>query len=166
MRHTTQDLFSTRSLLINTIRNRSKVHRQGPRLTFLMFLEMPTAGHTVLGDAVATDDAVDVPKHVGLCSCPQAHTGNPHPVTRVGGNPAPAAKTTLTDTASPLKTYLKERDAAHQEGLPKESTFGQDYQDRESDFTPRLCPARDIQSYEVTIFIMLAKEHTKMFANC
>ena len=38
-------------------------------MTFLMFLEMPTAGHTVFGDAVATDDAVEVPKHVGLCSC-------------------------------------------------------------------------------------------------
>ena len=63
-----------------------------------MFLEMPTAGHTVLGDAVATEDAADVAKHVAVCSCPRAHTGNPHPVTRVGGNPAPATKMTLTQT--------------------------------------------------------------------
>ena len=34
-----------------------------------MFLEMPTAGHTVLGDAVATDDAVcDPPARWGFAA--------------------------------------------------------------------------------------------------
>ena len=42
-------------------------------MTFLMFLEMPTARHTVLGDAVATEDAVDVPQHVGGLQLPEAH---------------------------------------------------------------------------------------------
>ena len=91
--------------------------------TFRVFLELPTARPQSLAMLLQLKMQCAPPSTLGFCSCPRAHTRNPYPVTRVGGNPAPAAKTTLTDTASPLKTYLKERDAAHQEGLLKESIF-------------------------------------------
>ena len=60
-------LSPPRSLLIN-------IDRQGS--TQASFLELPTAGHTVLGDAVATDVQCVLPLHVGVCSCRNPTTGN------------------------------------------------------------------------------------------
>ena len=85
-----------------------------------MFLEMPTAGHTVLGDAVATEDAVDVPKHVGLCSCryptPEIHIRSHEWETK----PATATKA-HTKTTHPhcfhTQDLLKRKAAAHEEGF-------------------------------------------------
>ena len=71
----------------------------------------------VLDDAVATDDAVDVPKHVGLCSCPRAHTGNPHPVTRGGRQPGPSRKDDTPTLLPHTQDLLKRKGAAHEEGF-------------------------------------------------
>ena len=105
----------------------------------------------VLDDAVATDNAVDVLKHVGLCSCPQAHTGNPHPVTRGGGlNPAPAAKA-HTKTTHPLlhtQDLFKGKSAAHEEGfIPRNPYWDKIIRTASRTFTPKFYPARD----EVTL---------------
>ena len=89
----------------------------------------------VLGEAVATDDAVDVPKHVGLCSCPRAHTGNPHPVTRVGGSPGPSYKDDANTHCFTTQDLLKEKGRSPPRGFTqKKPLLDQDYQDRESDF--------------------------------
>ena len=90
----------------------------------------------VFDDTVATDEAVRAPQHVGVFAAARGPT--PEILIRLQeweAQPGPSNKDDAnTGTASPLKTYLKDRDAAHQEGLPKESIFGQDYPDRESDF--------------------------------
>ena len=43
-------------------------------------------------DAVATEDAVCVPPHVGGCSCHEPTPEIDNPLQEVGGNPAPATK--------------------------------------------------------------------------
>ena len=96
----------------------------------------------VLDKAVATDNAVDVPKHVGLCSCPQAHTGNPHPVTRLGSQtpntweatwPQPQRCTQRRHTHSYKQDLLKEKRAKPTKRVYQKNPFlDQDYQDHES----------------------------------
>ena len=88
----------------------------------------------VLDDAVATEDAVAVPKHVGLCSCPQAHTGNPHPVTRRGRQPGPNRKDAHKDDTPTAthKTYLRERAQPTKRVYSKNPFLDQDYPDRGS----------------------------------
>ena len=72
------------------------------------FLEMPTARHTVLGKAVATEDAVDVAKHVGGLQLPASPHRKSTSGYKSGRQPGPSYKDDAnTDTASPLKTYLK-----------------------------------------------------------
>ena len=64
--------------------------RQGPSMGIL-----PGAANSqtsVLDDAVATEDAVCVPRHVGGCSCREPTPEVDNRLQEVGGNPAPATK--------------------------------------------------------------------------
>ena len=78
----------------------------------------------VLDDAVATEDGVDVPQHVGgsqVPACPHRKSSSGH---KKWAATSPSCEDdTHTDTASSLKTYLKRKAAAHQEGLPKRNHF-------------------------------------------
>ena len=99
----TRDLVSHRKSSYKYIRN-----RQGPRWPQGAchtgdLPSVPGAANSqttrVLDQAVATDNAVEVPKHVGALQLLGEPTLEIHiQLQEVGGNPAPAAKTTLTQT--------------------------------------------------------------------
>ena len=75
------------------------------------------------GVAVATEDAVCVPPHVGGCSYHNPTPEIDNRLQEVGGNPAPATKT-RTHTAFTLKTYFKGKDPDHEEGAIQKNPFG------------------------------------------
>ena len=62
----------------------------------------------VLDDAVATEDAVCAPQHVGGLQLPASPHRKSTSGYKSGRQPGPSYKDDAnTDTASPLKTYLK-----------------------------------------------------------
>ena len=86
------------------------------------FQEPPTAGPIVLDEAVATEDGVDVPQHLGCSPVPACPHRKSHPVTRSGRQPGPYCEDD-TSTATHLKTYLKEWPQPTKRVYPKESIF-------------------------------------------
>ena len=112
----TRDLFSTRSLLISNFRNTVLEASTSTR----MFLEPPTdRPHRSLTILLQLTMQCAPPSTLGslqLPSGPHRKSSSGHKSGRL--NPALSNKDDAnTGTAHTLKTYLKDMDAAHQEGL-------------------------------------------------
>ena len=119
MRHTTRDLVSHRKSSYKWIRNRNKVLEASPGPATRAFLEPPTVRpHGSLTKLLQLKMLWTSPSTLGFAA---ARGPTPEILIRSQeweAQPGPSNKDDAnTGTASPLKTYLKDRDAAHQEGL-------------------------------------------------
>ena len=90
-------------------------------------------------DAEATDCAVDVPHHVGGCSCRKPAPEIDNRFEEAGGKASPGPATRHANTLhSPLRLTLKKKIQNSKREADEEPILGQDYQDSKSDLTPKL----------------------------